>query len=129
MGEVTEAARAVLVYDGECSMCRASALWLLRRAEAGGARELEILPCRSPVRRQRFPSMTDEACMRAMQLVLPDGHVLSGADAVPEILLRIPRWSWVARLFDLPRARPFARRVYAWIAKNRMKISCARRLS
>ena len=129
MGEVTGGAKAVLIYDGECSMCRASALWLLRRAEAGGARDLEILPCRSPVRRQRFPSITDEDCMQAMQLVLPDGRVLAGADAVPEILLRIPRWSWVARLFDLPRARPFAHRVYAWIAKNRMKISCARRSS
>jgi predicted DCC family thiol-disulfide oxidoreductase YuxK len=129
MGEVTGDSKAVLIYDGECSMCRASALWLLRRAEAGGARDLEILPCRSPVRRQRFPSIADETCMQAMQLVLPDGHVLAGADAVPEILLRIPRWSWVARLFDLPRARPFARRVYAWIAKNRMKITCARRSS
>ena len=129
MGEVTAASRAVLIYDGECSMCRASALWLLRRAEAGGARDLEILPCRSPVRRQRFPSMTDEACMQAMQLVLPDGHVLAGADAVPEILRRIPRWRWVAALFDLPRARPFARRVYTWIARNRMKISCSRRSS
>ena len=127
MGEVTETAKAVLIYDGECSMCRASALWLLRRAEAGGARDLEILPCRSPVRRQRFPSISDETCMQAMQLVLPDGHVLAGADAAPEILLRIPRWRWVARLFDLPRARPFARRVYTWIARNRMKISCARR--
>ena len=129
MGEVTGDSKAVLIYDGECSMCRASALWLLRRAEAGGACDLEILPCRSPVRRQRFPSIADEACMQAMQLVLPDGHVLVGADAVPEILLRIPRWRWVATLFDLPRARPFARRVYAWIAKNRMKISCARRSS
>ena len=129
MGEVTAAARAVLIYDGECSMCRASALWLLRRAEAGGAQDLEILPCLSPVRRQRFPSMTDEACMEAMQLVLPDGRVLAGAEAAPEILRRIPRWRWVATLFDLPRARPFARRVYAWIARNRMRISCARRSS
>ena len=126
MGEVTSDSRAVLIYDGECSMCRASALWLLRRAEAGGARDLEILPCRSPVRHERFPFITDEACMEAMQLVLPDGHVLAGADAVPEILRRIPRWRWVAALFDLPRARPYARRVYAWVARNRMKISCAR---
>jgi len=126
MGEVA-AAPAILIYDGDCSMCRASALWLMRRALAGRADELEILPCRSPVRRQRFPAITDETCMRAMQLVLPDGRVLAGADAAPEILRRIPRWRWVAALFDLPRARPYARRVYAWVARNRMKISCARR--
>ena len=115
---------AVLIYDGECAMCRGSALWLMRLALSGGA--LEILPCRSEPRRARFPRISDEACMEAMQLVLPDGQVLAGADAVPEILRRIPRWRWVAALFDLPRARPYARRVYAWVARNRMKISCAR---
>ena len=105
-------------------MCRASALWLMRRALAGGTDELEILPCRSPVRRERFGFITDEACMQAMQLVLPDGRVLAGADAAPEILRRIPRWRWVATLFSLPAARPIARRVYAWIARNRMRLSC-----
>jgi predicted DCC family thiol-disulfide oxidoreductase YuxK len=117
----------VLIYDGECSMCRASALWLMRRALAGGARDLEILPCRSPVRRERYPFIADETCMAAMQLVLPDGRVLAGADAAPEILRRIPRWSWLAALFALPGARPFARRVYAWIARNRMRLSCGLR--
>ena len=124
MGKVG-AAPAVLIYDGDCSMCRASALWLMRRALAGGADELEILPCRSPVRRQRYPTIADETCMQAMQLVLPDGRVLAGADAAPEILRRIPRWRWVAGLFSLPAARPLARRVYAWIANNRMRLSCS----
>ena len=108
-------------------MCRASALWLMRRALAGGAQAFEILPCRSPVRRARFPQIAEEACLGAMQLVLPEGRVLSGADAVPEILARIPRWRWLARLFDLPGTRPLARRVYGWIARNRMKLACSRR--
>jgi predicted DCC family thiol-disulfide oxidoreductase YuxK len=116
---------AVLIYDGDCSMCRASALWLMRRALAGRASELEILPCRSPARQTRFPQVSESACLLAMQLVLPDGRVLAGADAVPEILARIPRWRWLARLFDLPGARPVARRVYAWIAENRMRLSCS----
>jgi len=118
---------AVLIYDGECAMCRASALWLMRRALAGGATDLEILPCRSPARRERFPQIDDATCMAAMQLVLPDGRVLGGADAVPQILERIPRWRWLRRAFDLPGARPLSRRVYAWIARNRMKLSCAAR--
>lgn len=118
-------AAAVLIYDGDCSMCRASALWLMRRAIAGGATQFEIIPCRSPARRERFPEVSEEACMGAMQLVLPGGRVLAGADAVPEILERIPRWRWVRRVFDLPGARPIARRGYAWIARNRMRLSCS----
>jgi predicted DCC family thiol-disulfide oxidoreductase YuxK len=113
---------ATLIYDAECSMCRGSALWLMRRALSGGA--LEILPCRSGVRRERFPQVTEEACLTAMQLVLPDGRVLSGADAVPELLRRIRGWGWVAGVFALPGIRPIARRIYAWVARNRMRISC-----
>ena len=104
MGEPIEL--ATLVYDGECAMCRASALWLMRRAQASGA--LEILPCRSPVRRERFPQIADAECMLAMQLVLPDGRVLAGADAVPELLRRVRGWRHVARVFALPGVRRHA---------------------
>jgi predicted DCC family thiol-disulfide oxidoreductase YuxK len=124
MGSAVATTRAVLVYDAECAMCRASALWLMRRASSAGA--LEILPCRSPVRRERFPQISDEACMTAMQLVLPDGHVVTGADAVPELLRRIWGWRWAAGFFALPGVRPLGRRLYAWVARNRMKISCRR---
>ena len=117
-------APAVLIYDAECAMCRASALWLMRLAMSRG--ELEILPCRSSPRRTRFPQISDEACMTAMQLVLPDGRTLAGADAVPELLRRIRGLGWLATFFALPGVRGPARRVYAWIARNRMRLSCSR---
>ena len=116
---------ATLIYDGECAMCRASALWLMRLALS--RKQLEILPCRSPVRATRFPHISEDACTTAMQLVLADGRVLAGADAVPELLRRIRGLGWLASVFALPVMRPLARRVYAWIARNRMKISCAAR--
>jgi predicted DCC family thiol-disulfide oxidoreductase YuxK len=113
----------VLIYDAECAMCRASALWLMRRAAS--SQRLEILPCRSNVRRARFPHIGDETCLTAMQLVLPDGRVVAGADAVPELLRRIRGWGWLAGLFELPGVGPLGRRVYGWVARNRMRISCA----
>jgi predicted DCC family thiol-disulfide oxidoreductase YuxK len=122
---VKEPARAVLVYDADCPMCRASALWLMRLALSRG--ELEILPCRAAVRAARFPQISDTACLTAMQLVLPDGRILAGADAVPELLRRIRGLGWLAAVFALPGMRPLARRVYGWIARNRMRISCALR--
>src|SRR5204862_6416058 len=72
------------------------------------------------------PQRSDSACMEAMQLVLPDGRVLAGADAVPELLRRIRGLGWLATLFALPAARPLARRFYAWVARNRMRLSCRR---
>jgi predicted DCC family thiol-disulfide oxidoreductase YuxK len=119
------AAPAVLIYDDECPMCRASALWLMRLARSLGA--VEILPCRSSVRVARFPQISEAACLTAMQLVLPDGRVLEGAEAVPELLHRIRGLGWLAAVFALPGMRPLARRVYGWIARNRMNISCALR--
>jgi predicted DCC family thiol-disulfide oxidoreductase YuxK len=116
-------ATATLIYDGECAMCRASALWIMRRALSRGA--LEILPCRSSVRAERFPQVSEAVCLTAMQLVMPGGSVLSGADAVPELLRRIRGWGWVAGVFALPGVRPLARRIYAWVARNRMRISCS----
>ena len=116
---------AVLIYDAECPMCRASALWMMRLALSQG--RLEILPCRSAARAARYPSVAEEACLTAMQLVLPDGRVLAGADAVPELLRRIHGLGWIAALFALPGMRPLARLVYRWIARNRMRLSCGAR--
>jgi predicted DCC family thiol-disulfide oxidoreductase YuxK len=122
---VNEPPLAVLIYDADCPMCRASALWLMRLALS--RHQLEILPCRSAVRAARFAQISEQACLTAMQLALPDGRVLSGADAVPELLRRIRGLGWLAAVFALPGMRPLARRVYGWVARNRMRISCALR--
>lgn len=120
-----ETTRAVLIYDADCPMCRASALWLMRLALS--RQQLEILPCRASPRAARFPQIREEACLTMMQLVLPDGRILAGADAVPELLRRIRGLGWLAGLFALPGMSPLARLVYGWIARNRMRISCATR--
>jgi len=72
-----------------------------------------------------LPQISDEACMTAMQLVLPGGPTLAGADAVPSCSAASAAWG-AATVFALPGARPVARRVYGWIAKNRMRLSCER---
>jgi predicted DCC family thiol-disulfide oxidoreductase YuxK len=59
-----------------------------------------------------------------MQLVLPDGRILSGADAVPELLRRVRGWGWLASVFGLPGVTPLSRRLYAWIAARRLRLSC-----
>jgi predicted DCC family thiol-disulfide oxidoreductase YuxK len=59
------------------------------------------------------------ALAAAMHLVRADGRVFAGADALPEILRRLPGKQWMAMPFALPGVRPLARRIYRWIAERR----------
>jgi predicted DCC family thiol-disulfide oxidoreductase YuxK len=97
----------------------------MRLAHSGGA--LEILPWRSAPRRERFPQVADVTCAAAMQLVLPGGRVLVGADAVPELLQRIHGLGWLAATMALPGAGLPARRLSGWIARKRWRLWCDRR--
>ena len=113
--------RAVLIYDGDCTFCQSSKRWIERRMIKG---EFEFLPCQSEERRVRFPQITAEACMTALQLVLPNGQVHAGADAVPEILKRLKGWRRLATLFNMAPVRKLAPMVYGWVARHRYFISC-----
>jgi predicted DCC family thiol-disulfide oxidoreductase YuxK len=113
------AAPAVLVYDGACALCRGGVTWISRRVRRGA---IEFLPCQAAERRARFPSMADAACLAAMQLVLPDGRVLAGGAAIPEILSRVRGWRWLAALFRVPGARLVAPVAYRWVARHRHRI-------
>ena len=108
---------AALIYDSECPFCRGAIDWVRRNAPSPGA--FEYLPCRSEETRGRFPSVAEADCLRAVHLVLPDGKVLAGEGAIPEILRRLPRWKRVAALFSLPGATPLSRVFYRWIAARR----------
>ena len=111
--------RPLAVFDGDCGFCRQ---WVERWQAQTGAR-VDYAPSQEVG--PRFPEIAPEAFARAFQLVLPDGRVLGGAEAVPELLRRIRGWGWVAGVFALPPVRPLARVIYGWVARNRMKLSCA----
>jgi predicted DCC family thiol-disulfide oxidoreductase YuxK len=85
----------------------------------------EFLSCHSDNLTARFPRIKKDACLRAMHLVLPDGSIIIGERAVPEILQRIRGYRWAAALFRLPGTGIFSRIFYRWFAKNRFHISRA----
>ncbi|HEX9204671.1 MAG TPA: DUF393 domain-containing protein [Candidatus Deferrimicrobiaceae bacterium] len=113
-------APAVLIYDADCPVCRGAVDWVRRNAPDPGA--FEYLPCLSVEARSRFPAVSESDCMRAVHLVLPDGAVLAGEKAVPEILRRLPRWRRAASLFSLPGAAFLSRVLYRWIASRRHRL-------
>lgn len=112
---------ATLVYDAECPVCRAAADWVLRNAAAPDA--FELLPCRSTEARSRFPAVAEADCLRAMHLVLADGTILAGEQALPEILRGTRRYRRAAALFRLPGAGIVSRFLYRAFADRRHRIA------
>ncbi len=112
---------AVLVYDADCPVCRAAADWVRRNVAVPDA--FEYLPCRSGETRSRFPAIAEAACLQAMHLVLHDGTILAGEQALPEILRRTRRYRRAAILFRLPGAGIVSRLLYTAFARNRHRIS------
>ena len=116
-----EAAPVALIYDADCPVCRAAADWVRRNAAVPGA--FEYLPCRSAETRSRFPAIAEAACLQAMHLVLPDGTILAGEQALPEILRRTRRYRRAAVLFRLPGAGILSRFLYRAFARRRHRIA------
>ncbi|RPI37090.1 MAG: DUF393 domain-containing protein [Nitrospiraceae bacterium] len=114
------ARKAVLIYDGDCPVCAETVRWIRENERKDS---FEMLPCQSLEVRKRFPLIEPAACMRAMQLILPDGKILSGEKALPEILKRLKRYSPAAALFSLPGSEILSRSFYRWFADNRYHIA------
>ena len=120
IGTQRKSGRAVLIYDGECPVCRKTVAWIRENMRRDA---FEMIPCQSEEARKRFSSIEQAVCMQAMQLILPDGEVLSAEKALPEIVKRLKRYSPAAALFNLPGAEILARSFYRWFADNRYHLA------
>jgi hypothetical protein len=70
----------------------------------------------------RFPTIPRSRFRRAVQLILPDGAVYEGAEAVFRALALAPDPShrrWLAVYQRVPGARPAFDRGYRWVANHR----------
>jgi len=104
-----------LIYDGECGICR-HAVERLQRWDR--EHRLHYVPFQDESAVARF-GIALPALAAAMHLLLPDGRVFAGADAVPELGKLLPGKRWWAWGFAVPGVRPIARRVYRRIAERR----------
>jgi predicted DCC family thiol-disulfide oxidoreductase YuxK len=112
--------RATVIYDGGCPICSKTVAWMEEHEQDGS---FEMLPCQSESLGKRFPSVERAACMRAMHVVLPDGVVLAGEEALPEIFKRLKRFHYASALFKLPGAKTLSRAFYRWFAERRYHIA------
>jgi predicted DCC family thiol-disulfide oxidoreductase YuxK len=115
----------VLLYDGHCRFCTAQSKNMLRLAKPGA---IEMLSFQDEGVLARFPGLTHEQCMKAMQLIAPDGRVFSGAEAAVRALATRPIGK-LAFIYYMPLIRQLVDLVYFIVARNRYrlggKVECA----
>ena len=115
--------RPLVIYDGECGFCKT---WIARwQVRTGDAVDYEP----SQAAGSRFPEIAPEEYARSVQLVMPDGSVLAGAEAVAA-LAALPSgrgvFLWMYR--HVPGARGAAELAYRLIASHRGAAAAMTRL-
>jgi predicted DCC family thiol-disulfide oxidoreductase YuxK len=109
----------VVLYDGHCKFCTAQSRNLLKLARPGA---VELLDFQAPGVLDRFPGITHEACMRAMQLVTPGGRVYSGFEAAVRAVATRPVLGRLAYLYYLPGLRQACDLLYRVVARYRYRL-------
>lgn len=105
-----------VLYDGACPRCRASVALI---TAADPDRRIACLDLTAVDVTKIHPSLTHEACMRAMHVVGRNGRVVAGYDAVAAIARWLPIF-WPCGLVGIvPGVPAIGRRIYQKIADSR----------
>src|SRR5437763_10099650 len=84
----------LLIFDGKCAFCR---IWIEYSKTVTGDR-VEYAPSQQVG--AQFPQIAPENFGKSVQLVFPDGEVVSGARAAIETLRYSPRHGWLVWLYE-----------------------------
>jgi len=113
-------ARDTVLYDGKCRFCR-SQVALLRAFDLAGC--LSFTSLHDPVVARDFPELAREDLEREMYVIDRQGHARGGAVAVRYLARRLVLLWPLAVLLHIPGSMPIWRSLYAFVARNRMKIA------
>ncbi len=105
--------RPLLVFDGDCSFCRAWVnYWKQRTGDKVGYAPYQEIGERFGIKREEFAA--------AVKLITPDGEVRSGAHAVFKLLDLVPAKRWMLWLYlQVPLFALLAEAVYRLVARHR----------
>jgi len=112
--------KPLLVFDGDCHFCRR---WIARWQRATGD-AVTYLPFQDESIAARFPEIPREDFAQAVHLILPDGSVCRGAEAVFRSLAEAGKERWLHRLYQRFSAfAEMAELVYEEVATHRTFLS------
>jgi predicted DCC family thiol-disulfide oxidoreductase YuxK len=111
----------VVLYDGECGLCRES-VRRLRRADRRG--RMEFLSSSDPSVPLLFPDIPPQALDQSIHVIDAEGEVWDRAEAVRVIASELPFLGLLAPILGLPGIRAAADSAYRWVAGNRFRLNC-----
>jgi predicted DCC family thiol-disulfide oxidoreductase YuxK len=113
MSEVT-----IVLYDGDCGLCKWLLAWLLRFDRAG---RLQPIALQRPEAEALLADLDPAERMASMHLVSPGGMRASAGDALPPLLRLLSGGRLPAAVLErFPR---LADAGYRWVAAHRIGIS------
>ena len=112
--------KPLLVYDGDCHFCRR---WIARWQNTTGD-AVTYLPFQMESVAGRFPEIPRQNFEQSVHLILPDGSVCSGAEAVFRSLEQAGKERWLIHLYrDFPGFADVAELLYEEVATHRSFLS------
>jgi predicted DCC family thiol-disulfide oxidoreductase YuxK len=94
----------VLLFDDECNVCRHIAAWVTRSAQTkAGPSSLVVQPIgEDPQVLERLsPGLSIWDAYATIHIVMPDGSVKIGGEAVAEVFRNLPRTRRLAKIFSV----------------------------
>lgn len=109
---------ATMLYDGDCGFCA----HMIKKWQKITGETIRYRPYQDAL--ADFPQVSAEICCEAVQLIMPDGSVVSGAHAVFKAMdlagtFRILHWSYDR----LPIFGRISELIYQLVAHHRLLIS------
>ena len=114
------AARHIVLYDGDCSLCtfQMKLLTWLDWCDV-----VRLLPIADPETARVAPTLTREALLEAIHCVTTGGVIHRGARCIRFVGLRMPLLVPLALVLWLPGVIWVAEKIYQWISRNRHYLS------
>lgn len=116
---VTEPARPVIIYDGECNFCISG---IRRIRDRDKTDQFLYTPKQTQDLHALYPQLLEIESNAGMRLIDHAGRVHCGADAVYQIYRRIGKFRYITWIYPVPVIKTLLKGIYLIISKNRSRL-------
>ena len=101
MPEIQKQPKPILLFNDECAVCRHIGHWVQRSAQKSGETSITVQPIGDDPQRLRSlnPDLDIWDAYETIHVLMPDGSMRLGGEAVAETLRNLPNTKWFAWSF------------------------------